>query len=142
MSLAWLSAPVELHSSRAFECDPLTTEECDWYKQHWHYWYEKPVILETCDQLTYLHQVHSWLCFCAANSGVFHVCHWHLHNWPLYFIAGAWISQIPWASLMAETDCNYSILILPWFSREVASMELSPCWSLAIRTCWDNFLLL
>jgi hypothetical protein len=36
----WISAPVQLHSSRAFECDPLTDEECDWYKHHWHFWYE------------------------------------------------------------------------------------------------------
>ncbi|KAE9364460.1 putative ferric-chelate reductase [Stipitochalara longipes BDJ] len=39
MSAAWLSTPIQLHSSRAFECDPLTTEECDWYQQHWHFWY-------------------------------------------------------------------------------------------------------
>ncbi|PQE06928.1 hypothetical protein CJF32_00009203 [Rutstroemia sp. NJR-2017a WRK4] len=36
----WISAPVQLHSSREFECDPLTTEECDWYKKRWHFWYE------------------------------------------------------------------------------------------------------
>ncbi|RDW59949.1 hypothetical protein BP6252_13036 [Coleophoma cylindrospora] len=35
----WLTAPLELHSSRAFECDPLTTEQCDYYKEHWHFWY-------------------------------------------------------------------------------------------------------
>ncbi|KAH7410353.1 ferric reductase NAD binding domain-containing protein [Phaeosphaeria sp. MPI-PUGE-AT-0046c] len=36
---AWLSAPVELHSMRMFECDELSQEECDWYKQRWHFWY-------------------------------------------------------------------------------------------------------
>ncbi|KAL7925673.1 ferric reductase like transmembrane component domain-containing protein [Trichoderma austrokoningii] len=39
MNAAWLSGPIQLHSSRAFECDELTAEECDWYKQRWHYWY-------------------------------------------------------------------------------------------------------
>ncbi|KAM0521916.1 hypothetical protein ACHAPE_002480 [Trichoderma viride] len=39
MSAAWLSGPIQLHSSRAFECDELTAEECDWYKQRWHFWY-------------------------------------------------------------------------------------------------------
>lgn len=41
MSLAWLTPPVQLHGSRMFMCDPLTTEECDWYKKRWHFWYEK-----------------------------------------------------------------------------------------------------
>ncbi|KAF3072753.1 Ferric/cupric reductase transmembrane component 7 [Trichoderma lentiforme] len=36
---AWLPQPVQLHSSRAFVCDPLTAEQCAWYKQRWHYWY-------------------------------------------------------------------------------------------------------
>jgi hypothetical protein len=38
---AWLTAPVQLHGSRDFMCDPLTAEECDWYKQRWHFWYAK-----------------------------------------------------------------------------------------------------
>ncbi|KAL6822747.1 ferric reductase like transmembrane component domain-containing protein [Trichoderma sp. SZMC 28015] len=36
---AWLPQPVQLHSSREFVCDPLTAEQCAWYKQRWHYWY-------------------------------------------------------------------------------------------------------
>ena len=40
MSLAWLTYPLELEGSRAFMCDPLTTEECDYYMQRWHFWYE------------------------------------------------------------------------------------------------------
>lgn len=36
----WLTASVQLHSSREFVCDPLTPEQCDWYKHRWHYWYE------------------------------------------------------------------------------------------------------
>ena len=40
MSLAWLTYPLQLDSGRAFECDPLTTEQCDFYKQRWHFWYE------------------------------------------------------------------------------------------------------
>jgi hypothetical protein len=43
---------------------------------------------------------------------------------------------------MAETDCGYSILVLPWLPREDTSMELGSSWSLAVRTCWDRFLLL
>ncbi|KAN0099603.1 Ferric reductase like transmembrane component domain containing protein [Hyaloscypha variabilis] len=39
MSLAWLTYPLQLDSGRAFECDPLTTEQCDFYKQRWHFWY-------------------------------------------------------------------------------------------------------
>lgn len=40
MDAAWLSGPIQLHSSRTFECDELTAEQCDWYKQRWHFWYE------------------------------------------------------------------------------------------------------
>ncbi|OPB41298.1 ferric-chelate reductase [Trichoderma guizhouense] len=36
---SWLPQPVQLHSSRTFVCDPLTAEQCAWYKQRWHYWY-------------------------------------------------------------------------------------------------------
>ncbi|KAH8122162.1 ferric reductase like transmembrane component-domain-containing protein [Trichoderma asperelloides] len=39
MDAAWLSGPIQLHSSRTFECDELTAEQCDWYKQRWHFWY-------------------------------------------------------------------------------------------------------
>ncbi|KAL6901422.1 ferric reductase like transmembrane component domain-containing protein [Trichoderma evansii] len=39
MDPAWLSGPIQLHSSRTFECDELTAEQCDWYKQRWHFWY-------------------------------------------------------------------------------------------------------
>ncbi|KAH4059550.1 hypothetical protein HBI38_021300 [Parastagonospora nodorum] len=35
----WLSAPLQLHSMRMFECGKKTPEECDWYKHHWHFWY-------------------------------------------------------------------------------------------------------
>jgi hypothetical protein len=38
---AWLSPPVQLHSMRMFECGDMSVEDCDWYKQRWHFWYEK-----------------------------------------------------------------------------------------------------
>jgi hypothetical protein len=38
---AWLTAPVQLEGSREFTCDPLTTEQCEWYMERWHFWYEK-----------------------------------------------------------------------------------------------------
>ncbi|EED19122.1 ferric-chelate reductase, putative [Talaromyces stipitatus ATCC 10500] len=37
---AWLSQPVQLHSSRKFNCEDITPEECEYYYQRWHYWYE------------------------------------------------------------------------------------------------------
>ncbi|KAE8451687.1 hypothetical protein EG329_003144 [Mollisiaceae sp. DMI_Dod_QoI] len=36
---AWLTAPVQLEGSRDFMCDPLTTEQCEWYMERWHFWY-------------------------------------------------------------------------------------------------------
>lgn len=39
MSAAWLTHPLQLDGSRTFQCDPLTTEECDYYMQRWHFWY-------------------------------------------------------------------------------------------------------
>ncbi|KIW36430.1 hypothetical protein, variant [Exophiala oligosperma] len=36
---SWLSQPVELHGSRAFTCDGFTPEQCDYYKERWHFWY-------------------------------------------------------------------------------------------------------
>lgn len=44
MNPAWLSYPLQLEGSRAFECDLLTDEECEYYKQHWHFWYEKSLM--------------------------------------------------------------------------------------------------
>jgi hypothetical protein len=40
MSAAWLTYPLTLDSGREFECDPLTTDQCDFYKERWHFWYE------------------------------------------------------------------------------------------------------
>ncbi|ORY19254.1 ferric reductase like transmembrane component-domain-containing protein [Clohesyomyces aquaticus] len=39
MAAAWLTAPLQLHGSRMFECGDFTAEQCDYYKQHWHFWY-------------------------------------------------------------------------------------------------------
>ncbi|ETN44396.1 uncharacterized protein HMPREF1541_10576 [Cyphellophora europaea CBS 101466] len=37
---AWLTSPVQLHGSRAFSCDDFTSEQCQYYRQRWHFWYE------------------------------------------------------------------------------------------------------
>jgi hypothetical protein len=37
--MAWLTYPLQLHGSREFECGDLTTAECDYYKEKWHFWY-------------------------------------------------------------------------------------------------------
>jgi hypothetical protein len=34
---------------RMFECDDLSSDECEWYKQRWHFWYEK-----SCSVSSYL----------------------------------------------------------------------------------------
>jgi hypothetical protein len=39
MNAAWLTPPVTLTGMRMFECGELTTEECDYYKQRWHFWF-------------------------------------------------------------------------------------------------------
>lgn len=39
-SPAWLTPPVQLHGSRAFECGEKTPEECAYYQERWHFWYE------------------------------------------------------------------------------------------------------
>ncbi|CAO2649212.1 Nn.00g065970.m01.CDS01 [Neocucurbitaria sp. VM-36] len=39
MSAAWLTSPIALTGMRMFECDEKTPEECDYYKQRWHFWY-------------------------------------------------------------------------------------------------------
>ncbi|KAF1940217.1 hypothetical protein EJ02DRAFT_435809 [Clathrospora elynae] len=36
---AWLSAPIQLHSSRMFECGDFSAEECKFYTHRWHFWY-------------------------------------------------------------------------------------------------------
>jgi hypothetical protein len=36
---AWISEPLQLHSSREFMCDPLNAEQCTFYMQRWHFWY-------------------------------------------------------------------------------------------------------
>jgi hypothetical protein len=138
----WISAPVQLHSSREFECDPLTTEECDWYKQRWHFWYEQLPINKEYHQLIYLGQVRSGPCICTADDSIFYVHHWYLHNWPRSVVTSVWISQVSWASHIAETDCSGSILFLPWFPCKATSMEFSTNWNLAVRLGWYRFLLL
>lgn len=39
MSAAWLTSPVTLTGMRMFECGDLITQECDYYKHRWHFWY-------------------------------------------------------------------------------------------------------
>jgi hypothetical protein len=39
MSAAWLTYPLAFTGMRMFECGDLTTEECDYYKERWHFWY-------------------------------------------------------------------------------------------------------
>ncbi|KAF2866942.1 ferric reductase like transmembrane component-domain-containing protein [Massariosphaeria phaeospora] len=39
MNMAWLTAPLALHGSRDFECSDFTPEQCDYYKNRWHFWY-------------------------------------------------------------------------------------------------------
>ncbi|KAF2720488.1 putative ferric-chelate reductase [Polychaeton citri CBS 116435] len=41
MSAAWLTYPLELDSSRAFDCGSFTPEQCKYYSQRWHFWYVK-----------------------------------------------------------------------------------------------------
>ncbi|KIX93598.1 uncharacterized protein Z520_10776 [Fonsecaea multimorphosa CBS 102226] len=36
---AWLYQPVMFQSSRAFDCEGFTPEQCAFYKEHWHNWY-------------------------------------------------------------------------------------------------------
>lgn len=36
----WVDLPLELTGSRAFECDDLSAQDCAWYMQFWHFWYE------------------------------------------------------------------------------------------------------
>jgi len=38
--MPWLTYPLALVGSREFECGDMTVEDCDYYKQHWHFWYE------------------------------------------------------------------------------------------------------
>ncbi|TID25804.1 hypothetical protein E6O75_ATG03667 [Venturia nashicola] len=38
-NVAWLTYPLALHGTRAFDCEDLTPDQCVWYKQRWHYWY-------------------------------------------------------------------------------------------------------
>jgi hypothetical protein len=42
MNAAWLTPPVTLTGMRMFDCGEFTTEECDYYKQRWHFWYAIP----------------------------------------------------------------------------------------------------
>ncbi|PVH69992.1 hypothetical protein DL98DRAFT_149286 [Cadophora sp. DSE1049] len=39
MNPAWLTYPLALTGSRAFDCGDFTEEECDFYMQRWHFWY-------------------------------------------------------------------------------------------------------
>jgi hypothetical protein len=39
MSMVWLTYPLALTGSREFECADMTEADCDYYKQHWHFWY-------------------------------------------------------------------------------------------------------
>ncbi|PSN59918.1 hypothetical protein BS50DRAFT_656565 [Corynespora cassiicola Philippines] len=39
MDVSWLTYPLAFTGMRMFECDDLSTKECDWYKQRWHFWY-------------------------------------------------------------------------------------------------------
>lgn len=59
MSAAWLTYPLQLEGSRAFECDELTTEECDYYMHRWHFWYLTMSHTSVWAQLIRLRQVHS-----------------------------------------------------------------------------------
>ncbi|KAE9992665.1 hypothetical protein EG327_008266 [Venturia inaequalis] len=38
-NVAWLTYPLALHGTRAFDCEDLTPDQCAWYKQRWHFWY-------------------------------------------------------------------------------------------------------
>ena len=38
---AWLSPPVHLHSSREFECEDFSDEDCRYYRHRWHFWYAR-----------------------------------------------------------------------------------------------------
>ncbi|KAE9969230.1 hypothetical protein BLS_005449 [Venturia inaequalis] len=38
-NVAWLTYPLALHGTRAFDCEDLTPDQCTWYKQRWHFWY-------------------------------------------------------------------------------------------------------
>ncbi|KAL6702816.1 hypothetical protein ACN47E_000902 [Coniothyrium glycines] len=39
MDAAWLTYSLALTGMRMFECGDFTIEECDYYKQRWHFWY-------------------------------------------------------------------------------------------------------
>lgn len=142
MNAAWLSGPIQLHSSRAFECDELTTDECDWYKQRWHYWYVNiQMPRKQGGQLTSFHQVHRRLCVCIANDSLFHVRHWYFHHWP-YRITDPWLSQIQRAPDMAKANSKHSIPLVPRLSRQIIALELGSGWHLIAGTCWYNLLFL
>lgn len=142
MNAAWLSGPIQLHSSRAFECDELTAGECDWYKQRWHFWYETiQAPGRQSGRLTNFHQVYCRLCFCIANGSILHVRHWHFHHWPCC-IADSWISQISRTSGVEKADGKYSISIVSRLSCQVTALELGSGWHLIARACRYNLLFL
>ena len=39
-SPAWLTYPLSLHSSRAFDCEGFTPEQCGYYMYRWRFWYQ------------------------------------------------------------------------------------------------------
>jgi hypothetical protein len=70
------------------------------------------------------------------------VRHWRLHYWPCHIVANTRISKVSRASNMAKTNCDYSVLVVPWLPPAIYWVELGPRWNLAVRARRDYVLLL
>lgn len=65
MNPAWLTYPLALTGSRAFECGDFTEEECSFYMQRWHFWFVQPIYdLSVHELTTYLGISQIWCLRC------------------------------------------------------------------------------
>jgi hypothetical protein len=137
----WLSAPVQLHSMRMFECDDLNANECEWYKQRWHFWYDNMPINSWFTLLTFFFQVHRRLRLWTHDDSILHVYDRDFYYRPRLFIPIR-ISQISRANHVAKIHCHTTISIVSWLSRQHVRVELCACRSSSLGPSWNHILLL
>lgn len=128
--MAWLTYPLALHGTRAFDCEDLTPDQCTWYKQRWHFWYvHKPQFL--INQLTFsARYIADWvfalptIAFFMSAIGIFIIGHFISRVLGYRRFRGSAVWQKLIASIRYLSYRGFHVRALRWNSAPVGVLLL------------------